>query len=444
MVEIKRNKISLNDYDYKSDIKNRILMAQFTTLDLRFLEEILYSPLKIAISKLSKNLNISEEKLIELAHKFSLGGFLKIQGNEIIVDKEMRKYYESQILKFDEEFTPGMEFLQGVLKKVPIQVLPNWYSISRASNNIFESLVEKYLLTPQIFQRYFQDIHLGDPVLSAMVKTVYDAPDFKMFGSDLIDKHGLSREQFEENMLYLEFNLLCCLSYEKVDDEWKEIVTPFQEWREYLRFVKNTETVPLEKDAKIARCYPSDFSFVETLSSELSLMSNGLPSSNKDSADLIDKLRLLKFVDMADGKFCVLEAGLDWLKMTLENQALFIYRQPLNCLCIEHLPSHLCIERIIREAERSIARVLHKGWVYFDDFIKGVIVPLSEQTTVMLKKVGKTWKYTLPEYSEEEKKLIKATIFDWLPKVGIVATGSHAGKDCFYVTPFGASIFGAR
>ncbi len=442
MAEVKKNKISLNDYDYKSDIQNRMLMAEFTTLDLRFLEEILYSPLKIALPKLAKTLDITEEKLLETAKKFTLRGFLKIQGNEIIVDKEMRKYYESEILKFDEEFTPGMEFLQSLLKKVPIQVLPNWYSISRTSNNIFESLIEKYLLTPQIFQRYFQDIHLGDPILSAMVKTVYEAPGSKIFGSELIDKYQLSKEQFEENMLYLEFNFLLCLNYEKIGDEWKEIVTPFQEWRDYLQFLKNTETPSLPKNAQIERCYPLDFGFIELLSKELlSIKKTSIPSIN--DSNVIDTLRSFKFIDVTDNKFCILDSGIDWLNMSLENRALFIYRQPLNFLSFHHFPPHLHSERAIREAEKSITRVLDKGWVYFDDFIKGVIVPLSENTTVMLKKIGKTWKYALPEYDEAEKKLIKMTIFDWLLKIGVVAAGKFCDKDCFCVTPFGVSIFGA-
>jgi hypothetical protein len=59
----------------------------------------------------------------------------------------------------------------------------------------------------------------------------------------------------------------------------------------------------------------------------------------------------------------------------------------------------------------------------------------------MLKKTGKHWRYTLPVYSEDEKNLIKATIFEWLFETGVVATGTCLGRDCFCVTPFGRFFF---
>lgn len=468
MSEIRKNKISLDDYDYKSDINNRLLMSQISTLDLLVLEEILYSPLKLSLKKLSNSLDVEEEKIIPILNKFSKTGLLTVQNDEIIVDKDKRKYFESQIVKFDGEFTPGMEFLQGLLKKVPIQILPTWYSIPRASNNIFDSLVEKYLLTPQIFQRYLLEVQLCDPVLTEMSKIVYSSPHFKVLGSELIERLELSREQFEENMLFLEFNFICCLGYEKIGDDWKEIVTPFQEWREYLSFLKNTEPVPISQNADIIRSLSSDFAFIQDLSSVLSLIKNEkislyhesnrldensrlkLLAEGKDLSEekffsCLEKLRLLKFVEIQNHQFHILEGANEWLEMSIENRALFIYRYPLNRLSIKNESfSYLCSEKSVREAEKSILRILNKGWVYFDDFIKGVTIPLNEQSVVTLKKLGKNWKYVLPEYSEEEKKIIKATIFNWLSEVGIVATGTYNGRDCFCVTSFGQSIFGAR
>lgn len=466
IVSTRKNKISLSDYDCPSDLKNRLIMAEFTTLDLLVLEEILYSALKISVRKLAKSLEVDEHKVLPILEKFSKSGLLTVQGDEITVDKEMRKYYESQVLKFDQEFTPGMEFLQGLLRKVPIQVLPTWYSIPRTSNNIFDSLVEKYLLTPQIFQRYLMEFQLGDSVLSGMAKAVYSSPDFKVFGSELMEKFGLSREQFEENMLYLEFNFICCLNYEKIEDEWKEVVTPFAEWRDYLCFLRDTEVSSLPSNAKIEPTSGTDFTYIENLSTLLSCMKQqptpcnetgkldkkatqavlskcpGIQADELD--DLIAKLRLLKLADIVDKRLYALETANDWLDMSIENRAIFIYRHPLNRLSSENIPSQLCNDRTIREAEKSIARVIGKGWVYFDEFIKGVIVPLSENSLIMLKKTGKTWKYTVPEYTEEEKLLIKATLFNWLPEVGVVNTGIHDGRECFCVTRFGDSIFGAR
>src|SRR3569832_2080321 len=140
MIELtaaKKNKISLADYNYRRDIENRLLMANFSTFEVAVLEEILYSSIKTPIRKIAKNLERGEEELLPILEKFSKTGLLIIEGDAIVVDKETRKYFETEIEKFEEGFTPGMEFLQNLLKKIPIHVLPIWYSIPRTSNNIF-------------------------------------------------------------------------------------------------------------------------------------------------------------------------------------------------------------------------------------------------------------------------------------------------------------------
>ena len=59
---LRKNKISLEDYDYKQDIENRLLMGQFTSKDLSVLEEILYSSIKIPVRKLAKSVDLDEKK----------------------------------------------------------------------------------------------------------------------------------------------------------------------------------------------------------------------------------------------------------------------------------------------------------------------------------------------------------------------------------------------
>jgi hypothetical protein len=418
-------------------------MSQFTTFQLQVLEEILYSPLKTTVRKLAKNLDVEEGEILPIIKQFAKIGLLELFGEEVVVDKEMRKYYESQILKFDEEFTPGMEFLQSLLRKVPIHVLPTWYSIPRTSNNIFDSIVEKYLLTPQIFQRYLAELNLGDPILTGMAQRVFEAPDFKVFGSELMEKYQISREQFEINTLYLEFNFICCLGYEKVGNEWKEVITPFQEWREYLRFLRDTEVKSLPENAKIEQTHFSGFAFIEEMSALLSqARRHPISCEELEETPALAKLRLLKLGEIVDKRLCALDAANDWLDMNLENRALFVHRHPLNRLVSDRVSSHLATDRNIREVEKSLLRAYQKGWILFDDFIKGVTVPLGEQSVVMLKKNGKSWKYILPSYSDEEKELIRATLFQWLPEVGFVITGKYKGQDCFKLTPFGESFLG--
>lgn len=474
LIQQRKNKVCLEDYNFKQDIENRLLIAHFSILDLEILEEILYSSIKISIRKMAKTLNLKDEEILPLLQNLSKTGLFTISEDFILIDKDMRKYFEAQLLKFDPDFKPGMEFLQSLLKKVPIPVLPAWYSIPRTSNNIFESIVEKYLLSPQIFYRYLNELNFQDSIQNSIVHDVYNASDFIAFAEDIIEKYGITRKLFEQHVLNLEFNFVCCLGYQKVEDRWKEIVTPFHEWREYLTFLRSTEPQPISTPEKVIRKRSHDFSFIQDMTmllnfvkkqpiklnedkkllfspttETLSLLAQRMEGFNSDDPSflkyfqsLLTKIRLLKLADIIDGRLYALEAANDWFDMRVENRALFLYRHPLNHLISNHLPAHICTERHVREAEKSVVRVLSSGWVYFDDFINGVIVPLSEESIVMLKRQGKTWKYSLPIYTDEELALIKATVLEWLFESGIVAVGTHESKDCFYVTAFGQSLFG--
>jgi hypothetical protein len=474
LAQSRKNKICLEDYNFKHDIENRLAMAEFSTVDLEVLEEILYSSIKVPIRKLAKTLDLEDEEILPIIEKLSKTGLFSIHEDSIQIDKDMRKYFEAQVIKFDPDFKPGMEFLQHLLKKVPISVLPVWYSIPRTSNNIFDSIVEKYLLSPQIFYRYLGELNFVEPTLTAMMHDVYQAPDFVVYAEDIVEKYGISKELFEEYVLNLEFNFVCCLCYRKVGDQWKETVTPFHEWKEYLIFLRNTDAHPLAFPQQIVRKRPHDYSFIQDMTSLLQLtkkqpialmqdkehhlsftpetqvllsekipgFQNGDPAFLKYLHCLVAKVRLLKLADIIDGRLYALEGASDLFDMRLENRALFLYRHPLNRLMSPHLPAQLCTERHVREAEKSIVRVLHSGWVYFDDFVKGVIVPLSEDSIVMLKRQGKTWKYHLPTYTDEELALIKATVLEWLFEIGVTAVGTHESKECFCVTPFGQSLFG--
>ncbi len=454
----KKNKIDLEDYNYRQDIENRLLMGQFSSKDLDVLEEILYSSVTIPIKKLMKNLDLSEQEILPILKNLSKTGLFGFEDDVIVVDKEMRKYFETQILKFDSDFKPGMEFLQSLLRKVPIHVLPSWYAIPRTSNNIFESLVEKYLLTPQIFQRYLMELNLADSKLMGIIHDVYHSADFQVYGKDLIEKYDLTREQFEEYLLSLEFNLVCCLGYQQVDDSWEEVVTPFYEWREYLTFLKNTKPTSIATHEHIERLRPNDFSFIHDMSAVLTLAKkqpipidslNDLISSKLEESRpscprfktyierIVAKLKNLKLAHIVDGRLYALDAANDWLDMRAENRAIFLYRHPLN-----RIDAHLFTEKNLREAEKSILRVLHSGWIYFDDFIRGVIIPLGEDSHVMLKRQGKIWKYSLPSYGDDELSLIHTTVMDWLFEVGVTVVGTHHGRECFCVTPHGQSLFG--
>ena len=95
----------------------------------------------------------------------------------------------------------------------------------------------------------------------------------------------------------------------------------------------------------------------------------------------------------------------------------------------------------MREAEKSIIRVLNKSWVFYDEFFKGITAPLNDDHAITLKRSGKAWKYTTPVYTQEESALIRSTVLEWLFEAGLVQPGQLNGRDCFRITTLGQTLF---
>jgi predicted transcriptional regulator len=466
MIEFSARKIKINlsDYDYEKDIENRVLMAEFSDFDREVLEEILFSSLKISVKNFSKNMEKDEKSILPHLEKLSKTDLFELKDQTITVNKKLRKYFEFEILKLDNNFKPTIEFLQGLLKKIPIQILPIWYSIPRTSNSIFESIVEKYLITPQVFNRHLNDIKHKDPIIDGIITDVYNSKDLKIEAKVLKSKYNLSSLDFEKYMLILEFNFACCLSYNNINGFWREVVTPFYEWGEYLKFLFNTNPSSITK-ADIKKASNSNFCFVEDMATilnmakktPLSIRENFLLSDetvkelkgklklenpdNEYISILIEKLCMLKFVEIRENKIYVLENSKKWVNLSNENKALKLYQHPLNQLSPTKYRSEIFSEKNIRNAEKSILRVLNSNWIYLNDFIKGITVAISDDQKIKLKQNGKNWRYTVPIYSEEQKNLIKAVVMDWLFEMGIVMKGTLKGRDCFKITAFGKKVF---
>jgi hypothetical protein len=456
----RKNKIDLSNYEYHRDIENRLFMSSLSTFDVEVLEEVVHSSLTLDIASLATALEADAAEIIAVVDRLSETGLLRREGQKIFVDKETRKYYESQIDKFDDNFRPNLHFLQGLLSKVPIHVLPSWYSIPRSSTNIFESLIEKYLLTPRTFQRYLLELNLGDPIIQGILDDVYQAPDFKIRSRDLRQKYGLSREVFEEYMLHLELNFLCCLSYNQIDDQWKEVVTPFHEWRQHLRFVRDTMPELIADEASIALTHPQPLGFAQDIKTVLEKLQHRqiqveaaeaplhwkvvqqapLEATPDYLSWLIYKLVGLELCEVQGDKLVKTERGIEWEAMSLEELALALYRHPQNPWRDAALQQSPRLEREFREVERSLQRVASLGWVSFDTFIKGVMAAVRGAPEVSLQKVGRRWAYTRPTYTPDQVNFIYQMIFERFFEAGFVTIGTYQDKACFAVTPFGRSM----
>ncbi len=412
-------------------------MSNFTIFDVQVLEEILHSSLTLQVSNLASTLDVEIEQVTEVVDKLSQTGLLKRTGEMIKVDKEMRKYYEFQILKFDDDFEPNMQFVQALLKKLPIHVLPNWYAIPRTSTNIFESIVERYLATPKIFRRYLLELDFDDPVLQKIVDDVFAAPGSKIRARELRERHGITREKFEEYLLLLEFNFVCCLSYRKIDGDWKEVVTPFYEWRQYLRFLRDTVPTPLA--TPVTDTYPGDLAFATLMRSRLEGLQKG-PLTTDTPDHITNKLCQLGLTRLDGNRLHFNEEAAEWIDLTIEDQALAVYRHPENRIVTEPVDSTLDTERNLREVEKALSRVANTGWIDFAQFLAGMNVPIGETSGPALTKEGRRWSYAIPQYTPDEKRYIHAALFERLFEAGFVSIGTYEGGDAFRITPFGRAM----
>ncbi|MGH2612155.1 MAG: hypothetical protein ACRDFB_03790, partial [Rhabdochlamydiaceae bacterium] len=387
--------------------------------------------------------------VLSILQKLEKTNLTSFEGDSVVIDKETRKYFETELEKFKDDFQGGMEFLQHLLKKVPIHVLPHWYAIPRTSNNIFDSLVEKYLLTPTIYQRYLMDLNFTDSTLSAIAQDVLKAPNFEVTAQEIQKKYNFTPAKFQEALLTLEFHFVCVLGYRKKNNKWHEVVTLYHEWKEYLTFLKKTIPPTIIDLKKIGRYRPTDFAFVDDMTTVLIhakkqpaflQQKNGSIKFSTPAPDeaylkrLLFKIEQVQLAESRDEKFSLTDAGLEWLDLRSENRALYLYRHPLN-----QAPTN---EKIIREIEKSILRIVNLGWVLFSDFIKSVYIAISEGQSISLKKTGKSWKYQRPTYTPEEIKLIEMVVLEHLFEAGVTALGSYQGELCICVTPFGQSLFG--
>jgi hypothetical protein len=462
MIEIaalRKNKICLSDYDYKKDIKNRKLLFTLCELELKVLEELLFSSIKTSISKLTKDLNIQEKKLLSILYKFQNVNLLKIDTEIIIIDKKMRKYFEFEYMRFDPNFKPDLQFINNLLQKIPIHILPIWYSLPKTSNYIFISIIDKYLLTPQIFQRYLENLKNENPIFYNIIEDLYNSENFEISANEIQQKYNLKKDKYLEYLLLLEFNFICFQSYKKTKNGYEEILTPFYEYKKYLQYFYKTTVVSIKNTEKLIRKRNSDFGFIEDLTSilkmakknisiseieqsikkELNLKDPNIIISNLYINNLINKLLQINFVTKKQNFLKINSSASKWLELSQDQRALHLYYHPLNLP--NNLPNKLSTEKSVREAEKSIARIIKKGWVYFDNFIKGLTIPITDKHQIKIKAFGKVYKYLIPSYTKDEISFIKKIIFERLFETGIVSVGSLNGKDCFCVTKFGETLF---
>jgi hypothetical protein len=297
---------------------------------------------------------------------------------------------------------------------------------------------------------------------------VFNAPNFKITAHELRDRYQLSAEAFEEHLLLLEFNFICCLSYNQEDDRWQEVVTPFHEWRHYLLSRQKSLPSPLPEGAKVVEKRRQELAFAKDINALIAtLQVNPLPLeggriSTPHAKKVISEWSDLDkkegdaqgYIEWLTRKLCCVGLGevrgkelrsnpfsKKWLEMTLQEQALSLYRHPTSSFSAP-IKNELASERNFREMEKTLNVLPEGAWVRFKDYQRSVMASIGSAEEPTLKKVNGRWSYVQPTYTKEEEQFIRASVLERFFEAGFVSVGICNGEEVFRVTPFGKVVLG--
>lgn len=441
-------KIHLQDYPYRRDIEIRLFCSHLSVIEINVLREIIHHSLKFSVDQLAEDVDLSLQDLFPILDKLSVSKLFTQQQMMLVVDKEKRKYFESQIVKFDEDFRPDLDYFQTLLNKVPMHTLLNWYAIPRTSDNIFESIKEKYFLTPQIYRQYLHELQFDDPILPEIIQKIFESPQLMMRVDDLKSHFQLTHEKIEEYLLLLEYHFICCLNYQQIDGRWEEIITPFAEWKEYLQFESQTKPQPIPeisilKDQSVKFAFIQDLATLLTACQSKKVAFNNIKNLHTKDPDqksfLIHTLNQLEFVnEHSSGEISITESGKKWLSKTLYEQIGILANDLRNTLALHDCFSSLWNGRNLRLIEKNLKCLSVNEWIEMDSFLEYITAPIGDKEQVALKNKRKKWRYALPSYTENDRLFIQAVLTERLARFGIIDTGSFKGKKCFCLTPFGS------
>lgn len=435
----RRCNISLSDYNASDDIENRLFVRQLTPASHVILEEILHSPLQTTLARIGGATEQPEEVVIAALEQLQQVGLLTLREQNIQVDKDKRKYFETLLEPFDEDFEPGMEYVQALLRKVPIHVLPTWYNTPKTASEIFASVVERLLATPQLYQRHLAELCAFDSELRRAYQIVINSPRLEVPAEVLREQLALDEREFESLLLRMEFQFVGAQIYRQRGHGWQQLIVPFKEWAAYVKHTRQIQdtVVPAEDVSAYGEGSYPVLRLMEQIISGKTTIGEVQKAEPLLAPWALLALQSCGLIGCVDNNIVATGLGLEWLALGVEDRGVAIYRhaefQPPGCERIE--------DRYLREAEKSLQAALPGRWHDLDAFVQKSTAVLADNQAISLKKRGRHWYYSLPQHTETQKAFLQDLIWQWAPSCGLVTIGERDGKRCFKLSSLGESFF---
>jgi hypothetical protein len=460
-------KVVLEDFDFKRDLHLRLVLEKLSIIEMAVLEEILYSPLKVCVEELCNNTDVSSSDIAEILEALSPLNLFVLEDKFLLVNKEMRKYFEILIEKFTESFKPNLDYFKELLKLVPIHCLVSWFHTPRTSNNIFESILEKHFKTPKTYSRYLKDTLADDTLLGNLVSFVTDSPEGIKDASEILEHFSLTEEELEGKILFLEYHFILASTYTPHKGGFKKRLSEFTEWSDHKTASPGDAIKSCHiREEEVQSLATEEFSFIKDMSlmletcarkslkiaynqkEELFFLEEALEGDlgfTKNEpyylARVINKNLLLGLIVIHNDVLRQTAPAVKWLATPLKQRTLITFKHPHNSL------SHKCDfsfrrhDRNIIEVQKALSRIENGSWILFDAFMEDHLYRTNSLKQPELVKSGRIWKYSSPDYDLEEIAFIKVVILDWLFESGMIIPGTYKGKDCFKVTSLGHELY---
>jgi hypothetical protein len=426
-----KNKIELNDYPFELDVSRRMAIVQFTPFERDLFYEIVLGSLEIQLSELADDLDVDVDVLETLLkHHLHLNLF-RVEGSKLIVNKEERKHFEVELEKFNDSFEPNIQYLKSLFNKIPIDLLPKWFSLPKICEAIFPTIVDKHFATPKIYERYLEEMEFERPSLNQLMKELYASPNLA-----LTIEHIKATYPFEDIELYkviafLEFNLIAVHSFIDINNSLVEVITPIHEYRMFHLEKLERKPIPLNNEIAVFTIDNDNLPRVtKTLKKIDELTSNNQAVDfQHEELKTIRKLLEIDLLDAVDEQVILSSQGKYFLDLNDAEKSLFFLRYPKKG------KKRLLSEGVQKQIERDLIQI--KNWTYLDDFIDSLSIPLDGHAPLELIKKGRNYHYSKPNYTPDEKIEIRQLFCDYLAMAGVIDLGNVEGKTVFRLTPFG-------
>ena len=449
--------INLSEYQHELEIEARILIEQLSSFEIQLVNALFYSSLRTSVEELQGELNADAAQVEAALDALSPLELFHLNNGSISINKETRKRLEPLIERLESDFSPTIQYLVDKLSYVPINLLPKWYALPHTSDQITQSIIDKYLSTPSKYTQQLTQLKNNNAHAQQMCDILYRSPQLRVPLRDVAEALSLSLRECHALILELEFHFACCLTYEMVNETLKPIVVPPTEWTCYLATQEETIS-PLIREDHVKRMHRHDFGFVNDMGKLLRSLLIEVITLDKerfpDNHAILDRFTTSIPTELATIHFQQLVAALDvlnlanvkksaltltpegnsWLSLTQEEQAMLLYFCHLKCY---HHNSGIFSDRDVRKVEKALSALSPNSWIPFETFCNSTIGAIGTTTPVTLRCVGRRWHYELPTYSDQERTFIQEVLTSHLYQCGMIATGWYNGQLHFKVTPFG-------